>query len=44
MAAESIGGSNLKHEFLETEGFVSIVGDIGSNELNFFNAHDFSLM
>lgn len=34
----------MKHEFMETEGFVSIIGDIGSNELNFFNTQDFSLM
>ena len=29
---------------METEGFVSTIGETGSNELKFFNAHDFSLM
>jgi hypothetical protein len=41
MAAESIGAHNLKHEFEETEGFVSTIGDVGSNELNFYNTDDF---
>ena len=44
LAAESIGAQNQKHKFLETEGFVSTIGEIGSNELKFFNSHDFSLM
>lgn len=35
---------DIKHEFLETEGFVSTIGESGSNELNFYNSNDFSLM
>jgi hypothetical protein len=33
MASETIGNINVKHEFMETEGFVSIIGETGSNEL-----------
>ena len=29
---------------METEGFVSTIGETGSNELKFYNAHDFSMM
>jgi hypothetical protein len=29
---------------METEGFVSTIGEIGSNELKFYNSHDFSMM
>lgn len=34
----------MKHDFHETEGFVSTIGESGSNELKFFNTHDFSLI
>ncbi len=42
LAAETIGLQNIKHDFMETEGFVSTIGEIGSNELKFYNSHDFS--
>lgn len=44
LAAENLGSKDLKHEFNVTEGFVSAIGESGSNELKFYNAHDFSLM
>jgi len=44
MAAESIELQNIKHDFMETEGFVSTIGETGSNELKFYNAHDFTMM
>jgi len=41
---ENLNPNNYVPEFLETEGFVSAIGESGSNELKFFNCQDFSLM
>ena len=34
----------MKQDFMETEGFVSTIGETVSNELNFYNSQDFLLM
>jgi len=44
LVAENLDAKVQQHDFSETEGFVSTIGESGSNELQYFNSSNYQLM